>query len=148
MTTDINKFKIFEEPEENDLKVVYIVNIGVDSDGLNVYHFLLSDDSSETFTEEWAEKPSSNIPNDLLLIDKSQFEYVKELKTDIKLDLAQDNTCFSLQDCRDHIVALAYENLDEAEEYPEPIRIVIHFGEPIKEVEEKLLLRNLRMKFV
>lgn len=142
---DINNLDFFED---NNLKVVYIIYIGKDSDGLNVYHLLLSNNSEETFTEEWAEKPASNIPNELLLIDKEQFEYVKEIKTTIKLDLAQDNTCFSMQDCRDQIIPLAYENLDEAEEYPEPIRIVINFGKNIKDVETDLLQRGIRTKFV
>lgn len=134
--------------DADDLKVVYIIYMGKNSDGLNVYHFLLSKDCSETFMEDWSEKPSSNISNDRLLIDDSQYEYVKELKTDIILDLQQDNTCFSFQDCRDQIVALAYENLDDAEFYPEPCRIVIHFGDDIDDVERMLAKRDMRMKFV
>jgi hypothetical protein len=98
--------------------------------------------------EDWAEKPSSNIPNDNLLIDDSQYEYVKELKTEVTLDLQQDNTCFSFQDCRDKIVAIAYENLDDAEFYPEPCRIVIHFGDYIDDVERMLARRDMRMRFV
>lgn len=134
--------------DTSNLKVVYIIYIGKNSDGFNVYHFLLSENCEDTFMEDWAEKPSSNIPNDLLLIDDTQYEYVKELKTDIKLDLQQDNTCFSFQDCRDQIVALAYENLDDAEFYPEPFRIVIHFGDYIDDVERMLAQRDIRMRFV
>ena len=134
--------------DTSNLKVVYILHLGKNSDGFNVYHFLLSEDSENTFMEDWAEKPSSNIPNDLLLIDDSQYDYVKELKTDITLDLQQDNTCFSFQDCRDQIVALAYENLDDAEFYPEPFRIVIHFGDYIDDVERMLAQRDMRMRFV
>ena len=145
METKINDLEFMDT---SDLKVVYVLYIGTNSDGLNIYHFLLSENAEETFMEDWNEKPSANIPNDRLVIDDTQYEYVKELKTDIKLDLVQDNTCFSMQDCRDHIIAMAYENLDVAEEYPEPLRIVIHFGEYINEVERKLLQRDMRMKFV
>jgi len=134
--------------DTSNLKIVYILYLGKNSDGLNIYHFLLSEDCENTFMEDWAEKPSANIPNDLLLIDDSQYEYVKELKTDITLDLQQDNTCFSFQDCRDKIVALAYENLDDAEFYPEPFRIVIHFGDYIDDVERMFAQRNMSMKFV
>lgn len=134
--------------DTSNLKIVYILYLGKNSDGFNIYHFLLSEDCENTFMEDWAEKPSANIPNDLLLIDESQYEYVKELKTDITLDLQQDNTCFSFQDCRDKIVALAYENLDDAEFYPEPFRIVIHFGDYIDDVERMLAKRDMRMRFV
>lgn len=137
-----------EFTDSSGLKVVYVLYLGKNSDGLNIYHFLLSENTTDTFTEDWAEKPASNIPNDRLLIDESQYEYVKELKTSIMLDLMQENTCFSFQDCRDQIVAIAYENLDDAEFYPEPFRIVIHFGDLIDDVERMFAQRDMFMKFV
>ncbi len=148
--TEENKLSIndMDFTDTSNLKVVYVLYIGKNSDGLNVYHFLLSEDCDNTFMEDWAEKPSSNIPNDQLLIDETQYEYVKELKTNITLDLQQDNTCFSFQDCRDQIVAIAYENLDDAEFYPEPLRIVIHFGDYIDDIERMFAQRDMRMRFV
>lgn len=134
--------------ETSNMRVVYIIHVGIDSDNLNVYHFLLSEEYEETFAEGWGEKPACNTPRDQLMIEDSMFEYVKELKTTIKLDLAQDNCCFSMQDCRDKCVALASENLDQAEEYPDEGRIVIHFGDFIDDVEAMLAKRNLRMRFI
>jgi len=134
--------------DTSNLKIIYIQYVGKNSDGFNVYQFLLSENDEDTFMEDWAEKPASNIPNDRLIPDESQYEYIKELKTDIILDLMQDNTCFSFQDCRDQIVALAYENLDDAEVYPEPFRVVIHFGDYIDDVERMLAKRDMRMRFV
>lgn len=143
-----NSINDMDFADSNDLRVAYILYLGKNSDGLNIYHFLLSENVEDTFMEDWSEKPASNIPNDRLLIDESQYDYVKELKTQITLDLMQDNTCFSFQDCRDHIVAIAYENLDDAEFYPEPFRIVIHFGDLIDDVERMLAQRDMFMKFV
>lgn len=134
--------------DTSNLKVVYIIFLGIDADGMNIYHFLLSENTEETFAEGWSEKPAGNNPREIMLIDNTMFEYEKELKTEIKLDLAQDNTCFSMQDCRDDIIALAYENLDEAEEYPEPCRIVIHFGDKIDDVEAMFAQRDMRLRFV
>jgi len=134
--------------DTSNLKIIYIQYVGKNSDGFNVYQFLLSENDEDTFMEDWAEKPASNIPNDRLIPDESQYEYIKELKTDIILDLMQDNTCFSFQDCRDQIVALSYENLDDAEIYPEPFRVVIHFGDYIDDVERMLAKRDMRMRFV
>ena len=134
--------------DTTNLKVVYVLYLGKNSDGFNIYHFLLSENCDETFMEDWAEKPASNIPNDSLIPDDTQYDYVKELKTPITLDLMQDNSCFSFQDCRDQIVAIAYENLDNAEQYPEPIRIVVHFGDYIDDVERMFAQRDMRMRFV
>lgn len=134
--------------DTTEYKVAYIVYVGKSIEKQNIYHFLLAEDVEETFSEGWNEKPSGNVPNDILMIPDDQYEYVKELKTDVTLDLAQDNTCFSLQDARDGIIALAYENLDEAEEYPENGRIVIHFGDLIDDVEEMLSRRGMRLRFI
>lgn len=134
--------------DSSNLKVVFILYIGKDSDGMNLYRFLLSDNTEDTFADGWAEKPSCNEKIENLMIDNTMFEYEKELKTEITLDLAQDNCCFSMQDCRDDIIALAYENLDEAEEYPEPCRIVIHFGDKIDDVEAMFAKRDMRLRFV
>lgn len=143
-----NKFNDLDFEDISAYKVVYIVYVGKDTDNLNVYQFLLATDIENVFSEGWGEKPSSNISNSILMIDEEMYEYVKELKTDIELDLAQDNSCFSMQDCRDNIIALAYENIDNYEEYPEDGRIVIHFGDNIDKVEKMFAKRNMYLKFI
>lgn len=147
--TDNGSEELFgDEEEDNSLRVVYVIYVGVDVEGKNVYQFLLSINTEDTFSEGWGEKPAGNIPSNILMIEESMYEYVKELKTDIKLDLAQENLCFSMQDCRDNIVALAYENIDEYDEYPENGRIVVHFGDKIDDVERMLGKRDMFMKFI
>lgn len=149
--TETDERKISEDLDFLDMseyKVVYIIYVGKDIDDKNIYQFILSNNPDDVFSEGWGEKPASNIPKSILMIDEDMYEYVKELKTDMVLDLAQDNSCFSMQDARDNIVALAYENIDNYEEYPEEGRIVIHFGESIDEVEKKLAKRNLFLKFI
>ena len=144
--TETDERKISEDLDFLDMseyKVVYIIYVGKDIDDKNIYQF-----PDDVFSEGWGEKPASNIPKSILMIDEDMYEYVKELKTDMILDLAQDNSCFSMQDARDNIVALAYENIDNYEEYPEEGRIVIHFGESIDEVEKNFAKRNLFLKFV
>jgi len=132
----------------NEYKVVYVSLIGKDASGLNIYNIFVSQNTDDVFSEGWGEKPASNIKNDFLMIDNDMFDYVKEVRTDIILDLAQDNTCFSMQDARDNIVALAYENIDEYEEYPENGRIVIHFGDMLSDVEKMLAKRDIQSKFI
>ena len=131
---------------EMNLKVVYVLYLGKNSDGKNVYHFLISDDEDKIWGEDWNDKPAANCR--FLTPEKEMYDYVKELKTDIILDLAQDNCCFSMQDCRDNVVALASENLEEAEEYPEEGRIVIHFGDTVDEVEKMLAKRDILINYI
>lgn len=131
-----------------DLRVVYVVHVGTDSDGLNIYHLLISEDADNVWGECWEQPPAGNVPGKILMPDSSQYSYVKELKTEISLNLAQDNTCFSMQDCRDGIVALAYEDISSYDDYPEPFRIVVRFGDLLSDVDSMLSERGLMTRFV
>lgn len=138
----------FVDEDDNDLFVVYVLPIGQNSDGMNIYHIFLSSTPEDTFSEGWSEKPACVANRELMVPDSSQYERVAELKTTVKLDVAQDNCCFSMQDCRDRCIALASENLDEADEYPEPCRIVIQFAEAEDELESMLARRDMLLKYV
>lgn len=133
---------------KNNIKlyVIYCVYVGKDSDNYNIYHFLLSENIESVFVEGWEEIPACNMKD--IQPDDSMYDYVKELKTILDLDLAQNCCCFSMSDCKDHCVALACENISQYEEYPENGRIVIQFGDNIDDVESMLAKRDLSMKFI
>lgn len=132
--------------KEDNLKVIYILKLGVNADGDNIYQFLISENTEETWADGWEQKPASLMRN--LTPEDDMYDYIGEVVTDINLDLAQENSCYSMQDCRDNIIALASENLDEADEYPEKGRIVIHFGDSVTEVKKMLGKRDLVMEYV
>lgn len=126
----------------DDLAVIYIHHVGKNSEGLNIYHFLLSDNPEDVSAEGWYEVPACNEPKNLMQPDDEFVTAIKEWKTSVKLDLAQDNCCFSFQDCKDHIFALGHENISEYEEYPDPIRLMFFYGESISDIESDLATRN------
>ena len=132
--------------ENTPLMVIYVSYIGKNTDNERIYHLLISNDAERTWAEGWENKPAC-VMRDLTPED-DMYEYIAELKTDIKLDLAQENCCFSMQDCRDNIIALASENLEEAEEYPEEGRIVIHFGDLVEDVEKMLAKRDIVINYI
>ena len=131
---------------EEDLKDVFLLFIrliGEETDGYYRYEFMFTDNPDEAWGENWEYKPACLV-NDLEPSD----EYITEIhivKTKIKLDLIQDNCCFGLQDCMDGIVALAFENIDGYEEYPEDGRLFFMFGESFDDVERKLAVKNILM---
>lgn len=141
-----NNFLQEEDNIKSPLKVVYIAQIGKNTDDEFIYHFLITVDSERVWAEGWENKPAC-VMRDLTPED-DMYEYVAEVKTDLKLDLAQTNCCFSMQDCRDKVVALASENLEEADEYPEEGRIVIHFGDLVDDVEVMLAKRDIVMRYI
>jgi hypothetical protein len=131
---------------KSPLKVIYVAHIGTNTDGENIYHFLISTDKEKTWAEGWENKPACLMRD--LTPEEDMYEYVAEVKTFVKLDLAQESCCYTMQDARDSVIALAYENLDEAEDYPDEGRIVIHFGDLVEDVEKFLAKRDIVMNYI
>lgn len=129
--------------DEEEVRLGFIKLIGEESDGYYRYEFIFTSNIDEFWGENFEYKPAGLV-NGLLPDDK----YISEIhvvKMKIKLDLIQNSCCFGFQDCTDGIIALAWENVDEYEEYPEDGRIFFRFGETLEEVENKLAMKNVLM---
>ena len=131
--------------DTSNLYVIYVQEVGKDNDNNYVYEFLISEDPDSVWVDSWNELPVCNEQD--TKPSEDDYDYVKELRTDIKLSLGQNNCCVSFMDVKDNIAALAYEDLSEAEEYPDP-RIVILYGDTLDEVEKMLAKRDMFMKFI
>lgn len=125
------------EENLNEVYLGFVRLIGEENDGYYRYEFIFTDNPDEFWGESFEYKPCCLV-NELIPSD----EYITEIhivKTKIKFDLIQNNCCFGMQDCMDGIVALAYENIDSYEEYPnERGRLFFMFGESFGIVEERL----------
>ena len=131
------------EEELDDVFLCFVNLIGEENDGYYRYEFIFTDNPDEFWGENFEYKPAGLV-NDLLPSE----EYITEVhtvKTKLKFDLIQNNMCFGLQDAMDGIVAIAFENIDEYESYPEEGRLFFMFGETFEEVERKLALKNILM---
>ena len=128
---------------EDKVSLLFVRLIGEETGGIYRYEFMFTDNPDEAWGENWEFKPCCLV-NDLMPSD----EYISEVhivKTKIKFDLIQDNCCFGMQDCLDGIVAVAFENIDDLEEYPDDGRLVFMFGEDYDEVERKLAMKGVLM---
>ena len=79
------------------------------------------------------------------MVDEQYVTEVHIVKMKIKLELIQNNCCFSVSDCYDGIVALGWEDISSYDEYPEDGRIFFKFGESLEEVENKLAMKSIIM---
>ena len=132
-----------EETELKEQYLCFVRLIGEETDGNYRYEFIFTDNPDEVWGEKWEYKPACLV-NDLMPSE----EYITEVqivKTKIKFDLIQDNCCFGLQDALDGIVAIAHENIDDYDSYPEDCRLVFMFGETEYEVSNKLAKKNILM---
>lgn len=109
------------------------------------YEMMYSENPDNVWGEDWNEqcpRACGEITPDMTTIDK-----VERYKTTIPFMVAQKNSCFSMQDCIDGIMALAWEDISEYDAYPEPYRIVLKFGETYDTVQNILSGRLVETDF-
>lgn len=121
------------------LYLTYINEVGKDWKGEFIYEFLFSNSTDGVDGEYWDEFPASGKPEP----PHSQYTHcVGNLKSTLKFDVVQNSDTFCLWDAVDGIVALAWENVNDYDEYP-AIRTFFKFGQTLKSVEENLYTQDI-----
>ena len=131
--------------DDSDLSLGFINFIGKELDGLNQYELVFTMYPDEFWGDNFNYKPAG-ICNGLNP-DSQYIQKVVRFKTFIDLCLIQESGCFSMQDCMDGIVALAYQSLEGLDEYPENGRLFFMYGEKYDEVERKLAMCHILIGF-
>jgi hypothetical protein len=119
-------------------KLVFVKKVG-QIDSIYEYDFYFSENPDKFnglgFDCEFANQMK-------VMPDPKTYGKVLRLKTNIPFYCMQNNNCFSMQHVKDGIVAVAFEDLSDYDDYPEPYRIVFKFGEEYSSVEAKLASRQ------
>lgn len=126
-----------------DLYLIYINHVGKDYKSNLIYEFIFSDTIKDIDGEEWDTFPASGRPeppHDVFI------KQVGRLESELKLDVVQNSDTFSVWDAIDGVIALAWQNIDGEDSYPEH-RLCFKFGETKKEVEAKLYEQDLILKY-
>ena len=128
----------------DDRYLCFINLIGEDLNHIFTYELLFTSEV-DTFWGENFEYFPCCLCNDIIP-NKELYDVVKTIKTKIKLDLIQNSCCFSMQDAIDGIVAIAYENISDYDEYPDDGRLIFFYGETYTDVEYKLANKNILLE--
>ena len=117
--------------------------VGKDYKGNLIYEFIFSDTIKDVDGEEWDTFPASGRPEPPhnIFIKK-----VGRLESELKLDVIQNSDTFAVWDAIDGVIALAWENINSYDSYPEK-RLCFKFGEPIEDVEAKLYENDIILKY-
>jgi len=124
--------------------LIYINVIGKDYKDNFIYEFIFSDTLKDVDGGQWDAVPASgqpDPPNDVFI------NSVGRIETELLLDVIQNSTIFAVWDAIDGVVALAWENLDDLETYPES-RLIFKYGETMEDVETKLYERDLILNYI
>ena len=126
-----------------NLFLIYINKIGKDYKENYLYEFIFSDTINDIDGDDWDTFPASgrpSAPHDHFI------KKVGRLESEIKFDVIQDSDTFAVWDAIDGVIALAWENINAYESYPDK-RLCFKFGEPIDEVESKLYEKDLTLQY-
>lgn len=123
--------------------LIYVNLVGENYKGQYLYEFIFSDSVKDIDGDDWDTYPASGRP-------KPPFEKcikkVGVLTAQIKLDVVQKSDTFAVWDAVDDVIALAWENVNAYETYPNP-RLNFRFGETEKTVTDKLYAKDLILDF-
>lgn len=129
--------------DKEDLYLIYVNILGNDWKSEINYEFIFSDTTDNIDGEDWDLYPASGQPSpprvDLI-------KSVGVLTSKLKLDTVQNSDTFAVWDAIDGVIALAWEDISDYEEYPEH-RLWFKFGEPIKSVEDKLYEKDFVLEY-
>lgn len=126
-----------------ELFLIYVNELGEDWKGDLIYEFIFSNTTENVEGEDWDVYPASGQP------EPPKVSFVKrvgKLESKFKLSLIQNSDTFAVWDAIDGVIALAWEDISEYEEYPDK-RIAFHFGELLSEVEGKLYEKDLILEY-
>lgn len=125
--------------------LIYVNELGPNYKGDNTYEFIFSNSLEEIWGDSWESNPANGYPSppDLEFINK-----VGTLKSnEVTLSVIQKSDYFSMTDCMDDVISLAWENeLDEVD-FTIKKRLVFRFGETEQSVKNKLYERDIVLEF-
>ena len=125
------------------LYLIYVNIIGEDHKGNTHYEFIFSDTINHIDGEDWDMVPASGRPSPP---DHHFIKKVGKLECKMKLEVVQNSDTFAVWDAVDGVIALAWENIDSYESYPEK-RLCFRFGATDSEVEAKLYEKDLILNY-
>jgi hypothetical protein len=126
-----------------ELYLIYINYVGKDYKSDYLYEFIFSDTTEDIDGDEWDTYPASGRPQ---APHESFIKKVGRLESELKLDVVQNSDTFAVWDAVDGVIALAWENIDDYEAYPEK-RICFKFGEKLSNVEDALYEKDLILNY-
>ena len=127
---------------DKELYLAFIDNVGTNLDEKYVYHFYFSETPEIVWGEFWNVCPCSIVPT--IVPDKATISSIYECEFNTELSLVTNNSCFSMQDCIDQIIALGWFEINDNVLFNDKT-LFFSFGEHFENVENKITSANGEM---
>ena len=125
--------------------LIFVNELGPNYKGENIYEFIFSEEINELWGEDWDSVPAHGKPG------PPEMVYVNKVgvlaRSNVKLELIQNSDYFGMEHALDKVIALGWETFEDSDNLIENERLVFHFGDTLKETENKLYARDLILDF-
>lgn len=127
------------------MRLVYVNELGPNYKGDNIYEFIFSD-VEDVIGDDWDSQPANGNPL------PPYMKYIKKVgvlkNSGIQLNLIQNSDFFGFYDAIDGVIALAWEEENsDAILNDKQTRLVFHYGDSVKSVEDKIYERDIVLNY-
>jgi len=123
--------------------LVYVKPVCKNTDGTYEYDFFFSETPEYVWGPDWdINSPSSNGD---ITPEESTYSEIKRVITTLPLKTLEETSCYPMEYATYGILALAWIDIENLEEYPENGRMVLKFGYSKSDVEK--LMETQSWKF-
>ena len=118
--------------------LVYVKPICKNTDGTFEYDFFFSNTPEYVWGPDWdVNSPASNGD---ITPDSTTYSKTRRIRTNLPFKTIEETTCYSMEYATYGILALAWIDIENLDEYPEKGRLTMYFGEKESHIIEKLNL--------
>lgn len=125
------------------MRLIYINFVGTNFLGVNIYEFLFTyGDLKDVTGEDWDSYPANGNPKPPVECIDAAYK----VETDISLELIQDHEAFDMDDCRQGLIAMAWEDDKDWDSGMFDTRLFFRFGDNKETVNNKLYTRDIYLE--
>ena len=125
--------------------LAFVDEIGRTIDGYYTYKFDFTYDKEIVWGDFFNICPCSIVPN--LIPDINTLSHTINIDLPSQLELAKNNMCFSMQDCIDGIIPMAFTDINDPDHviFFEKKPLIFNFGDNMEELLEKCKKMGFRL---
>jgi hypothetical protein len=116
--------------------LVYVKLAYKNTDGTYEYDMFFSETPEFVWGPKW--DVDNPVINGDLTPEESTYSYTRRVETTLPLKTAEETSCLPMEYVTYGILALAWIDIENLDEYPQHGRMTLHFGDSEDDVEAKL----------
>lgn len=124
--------------DTSQLYLIFILPDGITPAGEFAYTFMFSETPETIWGEKWHICPAGVVPK--IVPNLEGISGFARITTSVKLSLAQNSACFSMQDCIDGIIPLGYYDDEESDS-----AVLFPFGQKYTETKDNITRKGWTM---